>query len=215
MATTIILADDHKLMREGLKYLLEKQSDMDVVAEADNGRQALELTLEHQPDLVIMDVNMPELDGIEAAREILHKLPEIKILCLSMYSNRRFIEDMLKVGASGYLLKECAFKELIDAIHTVCRGETYLSPKIAGIFVERYVGQGSAKSSDNVLSEREREVLRLLAEGKSTKEIALNIHMSGKTVDACRRQMMNKLNVHSVAELVKYAIREGFTSLEV
>ncbi|MBN2211697.1 MAG: response regulator transcription factor [Sedimentisphaerales bacterium] len=215
MNMTILLADDHQLLREGLKSLLEKQQGITVVAEASNGQEALEKTIAHKPDIVVMDIHMPQTNGVEATREITQKVPQAKVLCLSMYSNRRLVADMLKAGAAGYLLKEAASSELLDALAAIQRGETYLCNKVSRIFVEDYIHRHPpANNEEAVLTDRESQVLSMLAEGKSTKEIALTIKLSSKTVDACRRQIMAKLNVLSVAELVKYAIREGLTSLE-
>jgi two-component system, NarL family, response regulator NreC len=213
MGIRILLADDHQLLREGLRLLLEKQPDIQVVGEAENGLVAIQLAAQLQPDVVIMDIHMPEIDGIQGARRILQEMPGVKVICLSMYSNRSMVEDMLKAGATGYLLKECASQELAQAIRTVVRGETYLSPRVARVFLDRYLSHRGAGTAA-ALTEREAQVLRMLAEGKSTKEIAGQIRMSGKTVDACRRQLMHKLNVQSTAELVKYAIREGITTLD-
>lgn len=211
----ILLADDHQMMREGLRSLLSKQADFQVIGEADEGGKVLEMARTLNPDLVIMDIHIPGLDGIEATRILRSENPKVKVLALSMYSNRRFVEDMIHAGATGYLLKECAFQELTDAIRSIIRDETYLSPRISHIFLERLIPTAQGTPSINVLNEREREVLRLIALGKSTKEIATHIQMSGKTVDACRRQIMEKLNMHSIADLIKYAIREGLVKVEI
>nr|HID59598.1 response regulator transcription factor [Desulfobacterales bacterium] len=216
MKIRILLADDHKIMREGLRSLLEKESDLEVVAEAENGRRAVQLTLKFKPHIVIMDISMPDLNGIEATRQIIGELPDVKIICLSMHSDRRFVAGILKAGASGYLLKDCAFEELVYAVRTVVANRTYLSPAIADIVVEDYLRQLSRPDSSvsSVLTPREREVLQLLAEGWSTKQIASHLHVSFKTIETHRRQIMDKLGVHSIAELTKYAVREGLTSLE-
>jgi DNA-binding NarL/FixJ family response regulator len=189
---------------------------MEVVAEAEQGRAAVQLVGELSPDIVIMDVSMPDLNGMEAARQIAAARPDVKIIALSMHSDSLFVTEMLRSGASGYLLKDCAFEELARAIRTVSQGKTYLSPSISGVVVDDYLHRLSKAdaSGANVLSNREREVLQLLAEGKSTKQIALHLHISVKTVETHRRQIMEKLDIHSVAELTKYAIRQGFTSLE-
>lgn len=215
MSIKILLADDHQLMREGLKSLIEKQPDMEVVGDVSNGREAIDLAHKLQPDVIVMDIHMPELNGIEATQQIIRDTPKIKILCLSMYSNRRLVADMLKAGATGYLLKESASSELVDAIRNISQGETYLCHKVARVFVERFMNRQSQNGQEPMLSERESEILSLLAEGASTKEIALKIKMSSKTVDACRRQIMDKLKVQSIAELVKYAIREGLTTIDL
>jgi DNA-binding NarL/FixJ family response regulator len=196
--------------------LLENQGDMEVIAEAEEGRTAVRLVREIVPDVVIMDVSMPDLNGMEAARQIVADCPGVKIIALSMHSDALFVTEMLKSGASGYLLKDCAFEELALAIRTVSDEKTYLSPSISGVVVNDYVhllSKGESVDTE-VLSSREREVLQLLAEGKSTKQMALRLHISVKTVETHRRQIMEKLDIHSVAELTKYAIRKGFTSLE-
>ncbi len=218
MAIRILLADDHGIVRNGLRSLIEKQanSEMKVIAEAENGRIAVQLASELRPDIIIMDVSMPDLNGMEASRQILDKHPGIKILGLSMHSNRRFVADMLSAGVCGYMLKESLFDELILAIRTIMTGDTYLSPRITGVVIEDYISRlakGETSHSD-VLTGREREVLQLLAEGKSTKQIAGQLHVSVKTIESNRRQIMNKLGIDSIAELTKYAIREGLTSLD-
>jgi len=215
MSLKILLADDHKIVRDGLRSLIEKEPGMRVVAEAEDGRTAVSLAREHTPDVVIMDVSMPGLNGIEATRQIRAEQPDAKIIALSMYSDRRFVTGILGAGASGYLLKDCAFEELIEAIHTVSKGQYYLSPGITGVVVQDYVGKVAAElSSSSVLTPREREVLQLLAEGHSTKEIAGALHLSVKTVESHRQKIMQKLNIFNVAGLTRYAIREGLTSLE-
>lgn len=216
MKVRVLLADDHKIVREGLRALLEKQSDMDVIAEAGDGRTALRLIQEKSPDVVVMDVAMPDLNGIETTHQIIAKDPGIKVIALSMYSDRRLVARMLSAGASGYLVKDCAFDELIQAIHTVASGQTYLSPSIVDIVVKDYFHhiKKSDPSTLLALTTREREVLQLLAEGRATKEIAQLLTLSVKTIETHRQQIMHKLNIHSIAELTKYAIREGLTSLE-
>ncbi len=216
MSIRILLADDHRITRQGLRSLLDKQSDMEVVAEAEEGRTAVRLVRELLPDVVIMDVSMPDLNGMEAARQITREFGDVRIVALSMHSDLLFVTEMLKSGASGYLLKDCAFEELARAIRTVVAGKTYLSPSISGVVVDDYLHRLSKAdfSGLDVLTGREREVLQLLAEGKSTKRIALKLHISAKTVETHRRQIMNKLDIHTVAELTKYAIRKGLTSLE-
>jgi len=216
MSIKVLLADDHKITREGLRSLIDKQPDMEVVAEAEEGRTAVCLVRELSPDVVIMDVTMPDLNGIEAAKQIVGEFANVKIIALSMHSDTLYVSEMLRSGASGYLLKDCAFEELARAIHAVMAGKTYLSPVISGVVVDDYLHRLSKTefSDSAVLTNREREVLQLMAEGKSTKQIALKLHISIKTVETHRRQIMNKLDIHSVAELTKYAIRKGLTSLE-
>ncbi|MHC4459564.1 MAG: response regulator [Planctomycetota bacterium] len=216
MSIKILLAEDHKITREGLRALLEKESDMQVVGEAEQGRTAVQLVRELKPNVVIMDVSMPDLNGVEATRQILAKSSNVKIIALSMHSDTLFVAEMLKSGASGYLLKDCAFEELAQAIRTVVADKKYLSPSISGVVVDDYLHRLSKAdvSGSDVLTDREREVLQLMAEGKSTKQIALKLHISIKTVETHRRQIMNKLDIHTVAELTKYAVRKGLTSLE-
>jgi two-component system response regulator NreC len=216
MSIRILLADDHKITRQGLRSLLEKQPDIEVVAEAEEGRTAVRLVRELVPNVVIMDVSMPDLNGMEATRQIVGEFPNVKIIALSMHSDSLFVTEMLRSGASGYLLKDCAFEELERAIRTVVADKTYLSPSISGLVVDDYLHRLSKAdfSDSEVLTDREREVLQLMAEGKSTKQIALRLHISVKTVETHRRQIMNKLDIHTVAELTKYAIRKGLTSLE-
>jgi two-component system response regulator NreC len=216
MSIRIILADDHKITRQGLRSLIDESNDMEVIAEAENGRDAVELARQLKPDVIIMDVSMPDLNGVEATRQIVQDNPQMKIIALSMHSDTLFVSEMLKSGASGYLLKDCAFEELEQAIRTVTESKAYLSPSISGIIVEDYLHRLSKaeQSTAEVLTDREREVLQLIAEGQSTKRIALKLHISAKTVETHRRQIMNKLDMHTVAELTKYAIRKGLTALE-
>jgi DNA-binding NarL/FixJ family response regulator len=202
-------------MRQGLRLLLEKHSDMEVVGEANDGQEAIELAGQLKPDVVVMDVNMPGVDGPDATRRIVSDKPDTRIVALSMHSKKGFIIEMLKAGASGYVLKENAFSELVNAINTVMGNEIYLSSKITRIVVDDYVqDRVGGDSSKKMLTDRESEVLKLVGDGKSSKEIALQLDLSVKTIDACRRRIMSKLDIDSVAELVKYAIREGLTSLE-
>lgn len=213
----VLIADDHQIVRQGLRTLLEKEHDMKVVAEAEDGRNTVRLARELQPGVIIMDVAMPDLNGIEATRQIAVELPKTKIIALSMYADRRFVVNMLKAGASGYLLKDCAFEELTRAIRVVLANKTYLSPGVSDILVKDYMTGGSSgqeTSVFSVLTPREREVLQLMSEGKSTNQIADCLHVSIKTIETHRQQVMHKLNMRSVAELTKYAIREGLTSLE-
>ena len=217
MSIRILLADDHQIVREGLRALVTAQAGMTVVGESGNGRKAVEQVRELQPDVVVMDVGMPDLNGIEATRRILAENPRCKIVGLSMHSDRRFLSEMLKAGATAYLLKDSAFEELASAIRAVVAGQVYLSPRIADAVVEGYLhgtSPGKQPSAFAVLTSREREVLQLVAEGLATKQIAQSLHVSVKTVETHRRQIMEKLDLHSVAELTKYAIREGLASIE-
>ncbi len=214
MSIRIILAEDHKITREGLVNMLKEQPSMEVVGEAGNGREAIQLARELVPDLVIMDVTMPGLNGIDATRIITSMPKNIRVIALSMYSDKQFVQGMMQAGASGYLLKDCAFDELVHAVRSVFKGDTYLSPGIAGIVVEDYVSRltKSASSASSILTRREREVLQLISEGESTRHIASKLAISVKTVETHRRQMMGKIGIRTIAGLTKYAIREGLTS---
>ena len=217
MSSKVLLADDHALFREGLRSLIAKRDDLEVVAEAGDGRTAVQLARDLAPDLVVMDIAMPELNGIEATRQIRQDNPNTRVIALSQHSARRFVREMFKAGASAYLLKHCAFEELHAAFEAVLNGRTYVSSRIADLVIEDYVQDTpSAPSTTGLasLTPREREVLQLLAEGKATKEIATRLHLSGKTVDTHRRNLMAKLNIDNIAELTKFAVREGLTALE-
>jgi DNA-binding NarL/FixJ family response regulator len=214
MSIRILLADDHKIMRDGLRSLISSEHDMEVVGEAENGRIAVKLARKLKPQIVILDITMPELNGMDAARQILDECPEAKIISLSMHSDRRFVVEMFKAGVSGYLLKDCAFEELSRAIKAVVANQKYVSPAIAGTIIKDYVDQMSGEHvQSNELTNREREVLQLIAEGMTTKRIASNLNVSAKTVETHRRKIMKKLNIHSIAELTKIAIQEGLTSV--
>jgi len=214
MNTKILLVDDHQIMREGLIALLERESGLQVVGEAADGRSAVRLARELSPHVVIMDVTMPDLNGIDATRRILEENRQIKIIALSMHADRRFVKGMLQAGASGYLLKHSASQELIKAIKLVMTNRVYLSPEVAGVVVEDYKAPAPDTSAFAVLTPREREVLQLFAEGKTPRQIAATLHLGLKTVEAYRRQIMEKLDFQSFAELIKYAVREGLTSLD-
>lgn len=216
MSIKILIADDHKIIREGLRALIERKPGMEVIGEVENGRKAVQLAQELLIDIIVMDIAMPDLNGIEATRQIVARAPGIKVIALSMHSDKRFVVEMLKAGASGFLLKDCAFEELIHAINTVMANRTYLSPKIVDMMTKDYVrllpmGELSVFS---VLTPRQRQVLQLLSEGKGTSQIAHDLQVSVKTVETYRQQIMDKLNIHTIAELTKYAIREGLTSLQ-
>jgi len=214
MSTKIILVDDHQLIREGLRALLEKELGMEVIGEGGDGETAIQLVREHLPDIVIMDVAMPGLDGIIATRQITNEFPSTKVIVLSMYSTKLFVMDTFEAGASGYLLKECASMELEHAINAVLANEIYLSPKVTGIVLDGYMKRPlETQGPRALLTEKECKVLQLLANGRSTKEIAFTLKKSVQTVDTYRRQIMNKLDIHSLAELTKYAVREGLTTL--
>jgi two-component system response regulator NreC len=217
MSIRVLIADDHKIMLAGLRSLLEKQTDFEVVGEAENGRKAVQMAQEKTPDVVVMDVSMPDLNGIEATKQIIESLPDTRVIALSMHSDKRFVMGMLRAGASGYLLKDCASQELANAIAQVAGGKKYLSPEITGVVIDDFLLGGSAEevaTAASPLSPREREVLQLIAEGWSTKQIASHLYVSIKTIETHRRQIMRKLDLHAIADLTKYAIREGLTSIE-
>ena len=215
MNVRILIADDHKIILDGLRSLLEKNGALTVVGQASDGLTAVRLAAELSPDLVIMDISLPGLNGIDATRRILEANPRVKVIALSMHKDGRYIAEALKGGAMGYLLKESAFDELTAAIRTVMTGQCYLSVSIADLVIKDYIRHLEKTGSGvfSVLTPREREVLQSLSEGLSTKEIAARLHLSIKTVETYRSQIMEKLDIHSVAELTKYAIREGITSL--
>jgi DNA-binding NarL/FixJ family response regulator len=207
--------DDHTIMREGLRALLEQEADLEVVGEAADGRAAVELVQDLQPDVVVMDIAMHNLNGIEATRKMKALAPSVKVIALSMHSDRRFVQEMLLAGAWGYVVKGSPLDELVAAIRAAARNRMYLDPQITDIVAEDYASQLSASrdSGATVMTPREREVLQLVAEGVHTKEIASRLGVSVKTALAHRRRVMDKLGLDSVAELVKYAVREGLTSL--
>lgn len=215
MRVKLLLADDHQIMRQGLLALVNAEPDMDVVGEAGDGRQAVKLALKLRPHVVLMDINMPDLNGIDATRQLLAQAPEIKILALSMHTNRKLVLGMLQAGASGYLLKDCAFEELITAIRALANGQIFLSSKVAGTLLKDY--RKLAAFEDQLqsfpLTAREREVLQLIGEGRASKEIAHALSLSVKTVETHRRNILQKLNLKNTAELIRFAIQEGLTSL--
>lgn len=215
MSTTIILADDHGMIREGLRSIIERDPTLKVVGEAGDGRTTVDLVGRLAPDVVVMDIGMPDLNGIEATRQVLAAKSSIRVIGLSGYADSRYVLGMLEAGACGYVLKVSAGAELVQAIHTVVNGRTYLSPEIAGVVVNSYIRRQFPTESTAfaLLAPREREVLQLLAEGKSSKEIATRLDVSTMTVETHRRNIMKKLDIHSVAQLTKFAVREGLTSL--
>ena len=217
MKTKIILVDDHKILREGICSLVKGFPDIEVVGEAAEGRSALRLVEELSPDVVIMDISMPELNGIDATRQITAKHPGVKVIALSMHYDKQFVSEIFKAGASGYLLKDCAFDEMEHAIRVVIDNKTYINPQIASLVVESLVNQPAATTTNtqtfSLLTKREKEILQLIADGNSTKQIASQLSVSAKTIESHRRQVMGKLNIRNVAELTKYAIREGITSI--
>jgi DNA-binding NarL/FixJ family response regulator len=213
MPGRVLIGDDHRLLREGLKSLLQKNG-FEVAAETSDGRSAVKLAKKLSPDVVILDISMPQLNGIEATRQIRSEAPHAKIIVMSMHCGGHFVLAALHAGAAAYLLKDAAFEELLMAVKAVLQGQTYLSPAIAGVVVRASVRQPSSKREllRRRISSREREVLQLLVEGKSTKEIASSLYVSVKTIETHRKQIMDKLELYSIAELTKYAIREGLTA---
>jgi len=208
----ILLADDHTILRAGLKMMLNAQPDMEVVGEAPDGRQAIIETQRLQPDIILMDITMPEMNGIEATRHIKKLVPESRILILTMHEHDEYVFQALRAGASGYMLKEAADTELISALHIIQSGQFYLSPMAQSVLVGDYLQRvriGEEKDSYSSLTEREREILKLIAEGYTNNQIAERLVISPKTVDTHRTHIMDKLNLHSRAELVKYAMRRG------
>ena len=216
MSIRIIVADDHRIVRNGLRTLLNAEPDIDVIAEAENGRKTIQLARELSPDVVLMDITMPDLNGFEATRQILAEIPQVKIVALSMHHHEQFVSGMFMAGASGYLLKDCSVEELTAAIRAATKGEVYLSPGVASVVIKNYVRhlKKSDKAIPPILTPRESEILQLVSEGKTSKKIASIMHISTKTVDTHRRHIMDKLAVSSIAELTKYAIRSGLTSLD-
>jgi two-component system, NarL family, response regulator NreC len=217
MKVKLIIADDHKMIRDGLCSLLEKHPNFEVIAEVENGKEAVEVTKQLNPDVVIMDVTMPGLNGIEATRKIIEYNPDVKVIGLSMHSDPEFVSGLLSAGASGYLLKESAFGELVQAINAVVRNKCYICPEVASVVIKGFKGHRISQEHEetSILTEREREILQLIAEGYSSKEIAAELNLSVKTVSSHRQNIMDKLHCHDVVKLTKYAIRKGFTSAEV
>jgi DNA-binding NarL/FixJ family response regulator len=216
----VLLIDDHRILRQGLRALLEREPDFEVIGEAEDGRSGVEMAKDSHPDIILMDISMPALNGIDAARQILAHSPQSRIIALTAHSDRNLVREILKAGAVGYVVKDSAVEELTSAVRTVLAGRVYLSPRVAGLVVEGFVTERAAAAGIPAagvfarLTAREREVLQLMAEGKATKEVAQALSVSVKTAETHRRAIMEKLDLHSVAELTKYAIREGLTSLE-
>jgi DNA-binding NarL/FixJ family response regulator len=213
MSVKIIIADDHKIMRDGLRNMLDKEPGMEVIAEAKNGREAVRLAEQLRPDILIMDITMDDLNGMDAARAIVAKGLGTRIIALSMHADKRFVAGMFEAGAMAYLLKDCAYDELLQAIRQVTGGRTYLCSMISGVVIRDYI-QRMRKNEPSLLSPREKEILQLMAEGSTTKRIADQLKVSVKTVETHRQHIMEKLNIFSIAELTKYAIKEGITSLD-
>ncbi|MDX9788261.1 MAG: response regulator transcription factor [Desulfobacterales bacterium] len=217
MRLRILLADDHEIVREGLRSLIKGQPYMEVVAEAETGREAVLLARRHRPDVIIMDIGMPDLNGMDATILCIEAVPEVKVIALSMHSDTNYVLGMLKAGAKGFILKEGAFKELIQAIRVAEDNQIYLSPKVTGVIVSDCIPHVPPEMTPSTkdLTVKEREVLQMIAEGHPTRRIAEALNVSVKTVEARRKCIMEKLGLHSVAELTKYAIRVGLTTADV
>jgi two-component system response regulator NreC len=216
MKKRVLIVDDHAILRDGLRSLFETKLSYDVVAEAEDGKNAIRLAQEYSPDLVMMDLNMPGMNGIEAARTIVRDLPGVKIIALTMHHDKRYAIEMFQAGAAGYLLKDAPFDEVAEAVHTVMNNQRYISPTIGADALKECLDRlgGSKGEASATLTPKEREVLQLLAEGKTNREIADYLNVSVKTVDNHRQRIMEKLDLHTIAELTKYAVREGLSSLE-
>jgi DNA-binding NarL/FixJ family response regulator len=212
----ILIADDHGIVRQGMRALIDAEAEMQVIGEASDGQEVVQLARQLSPNVILMDIAMPNLNGVEATRLVLEENPNIRVIALSVHFDKCFVTEMLKAGASGYILKSCLFDEVLRAIRTVSAGDYYLSPTITDVVVDdyKYYMATMNKSAAIRLTPRERQIIQLLTEGKSTKQIALQLHVSSKTIDSNRREIMNKLGIFSVAELTKFAIREGLTSIE-
>lgn len=203
----ILLADDHAVVRQGFKMILGSQADMEIVGEAGNGREAVERAEELKPDVVVMDVAMPELNGIEATRRLVGSLPHARVIALSMHKDSVYVREILRAGARGYLLKDSPAGDLVSAVRAVASGQSYLSPAVSNAVLDDY--RRHVTNPIDLLTTREREVLQMIAEGKTNKEIASVLSLSVYTVDAHRGRIMEKLNLHSINELVRFAVRNG------
>ena len=213
--TLVLIADDHALVRAGIRALLERIPNTEVVAEASDGREAMELIAKRQPDIVLMDIAMPGLNGLEATRQIVKTWPPVRVIILSMHSSEEYVWQALRAGARGYLLKGASLAELELALSFVVRGEIYLSPPLSQKVIMEYVQRtGKQRAREETLTARQREILSLIAEGESTKQVALQLNISVKTVESHRAQIMERLNIHDVAGLVRYAIRTGLVKIE-
>jgi len=213
MPVKVLIADDHALVRKGLVALLEKEPGIEAVAEAVNGLEAINLVREHQPDVVLMDLAMPHMNGIDATRKLVAEHPDIHIIILSMYSERRLVMEAIGAGARAYILKDCAFTELAKAIRAVIEGDDAQAVPFSGLIISDRNDNIEPSASSAFLSARERQVLQFIAEGKNTKEIAFQLAVSIKTVETHRQNIMEKLRIHSIAGLTRYAIREGISPL--
>jgi two-component system response regulator NreC len=216
MKIRVLVADDHKITREGLVNMLKAQPEIEIVGEAQDGRNALALARELKPDVVIMDVSMPDMNGIDATLKIVTGSKDIKVIALSMYSDRRYVTGMIRAGARGYLLKDCSFEELMRAVQAVSRNQAYLSPQVTSVMIDELLERSAMDRHllSRTMTLREREILQLIAEGMTTTEIAHHLNLSVKTVESHRRQLMDKTGVRSIAALTKFAIKEGLTSAD-
>ena len=212
----VLIADDHTILRQGIKALLDNQAEIEVIGEAKDGREALTLIERLLPDVILMDIAMPGLNGLEATRRIKKKFPEIKVLVLTMYTNEEYVFQILNAGANGYLVKETAFQDLISAIKAVYRDEAFMSPSISKKVINRYTQRvrDANDTTSDILTTREREILQLIAEGSSSKKIAEALFISPKTVETHRTHIMDKLNIHNRTDLIKYAIRTGIVDID-
>lgn len=214
MAIKVLIADDHQLFREGLVNLINGAEDIEVIAEAENGRQAIDMTKNLNPDVIIMDIGMPELNGIEATRILKKKYPDIKIIALSMHSDKHYIKGMLEVGASGYLLKNSTYNQVVEAVKTVFRGKKYLSSSITEVLIDNYLGKDEQAIMEAGLTQRESEILKMIAEGISTRDIAKKLFVSVKTIGTHKQNILEKLNLKTTTDLVKYAIKHKIIHLD-
>jgi len=211
MLINILLVDDHTIVRFGLSQLIQLEDEMEVVGQAESGLEAMQLVQELSPDIVIMDISMSDINGIDATHAIVRDFPKVKVITLSMHSSKKFVREMFNAGASGYLLKTCKFDELVEAVHTIMSGKSYISPEISNVMLDNVVRN---TTEEQTLSKRERQVLQLLAEGNTTKQIGIKLHISPKTVETHRLRVMEKLEIYNVAELTKYALQEDLIALE-
>jgi len=216
MTIRILITDDHQLFREGIANLLSASTHIEIVAQAENGQEAIEKAKKLKPDIVIMDLNLPVINGVDATRILHQELPKTKVLVLSMHAEKSYIKEALEAGAFGYLFKDCTYDQLIEAINTVYQGKKYLSAKITEVLIHDYLSKEEEEVHDNSeeLSERESEILKLMAEGKLTREISDVLFISVKTVGTHKQHILKKLNLKSTADLIKYAIKKGIVGLE-
>ncbi|MGB7060854.1 MAG: response regulator transcription factor [Candidatus Zixiibacteriota bacterium] len=214
----LLVADDHKIFRQGIKKLLEEESDLQVVGEASDGREAVKKTTELKPDVILMDIAMANLNGLEATRQIKKHLPSAKVIMVTMHKNEEYVLQSFQAGASGFILKEGAVEELVSAIRSINSDKSFLSPSISKTLIDAYMRKmetGKTETPFDLLTDREREVLQLIAEGYTNREVAKSLFISVKTVEAHRAHIMQKLNIHDIAKLVKYAIQKGLVDLNV